>query len=338
MQTSCEKRIPVITLIDVEPDLRLVERVNPAPWEGYEKTHDLFSSLRVQLAERTGHDVHYAWFYRMDPQIEETYGSAAWAVENYPQIIEDILWQGDDVGLHAHAWRWCPDSRNWITDHGNQVWINHCMHLSFETFFKSFGRPCGIFRFGDRWMNQATLELAEKLGAVCDLTIEPGQPETSGMIPGEAVTGRFPDYTRAPRGIYQPSPGDFLKTGALREDGLVVMPLSTGLVSYKYGRLERLYRHFTRPELLQPFCATLKWDMPPAHFRSVLDQVLTREGTRYVTLLMRSDASRDLLQSARLAENSETLLSYAESHPFVFMHPLEALASLGFSRQVEILL
>lgn len=323
------KIIPVLTLIDVEPDLRLVDPGHRAPWEGYEKTHVFFSALRAELTERTGREVHYAWFYRMDPQIEEAYGSAEWIVENYPQVTEEILWQGDDAGLHTHAWRWNPKTRSWFTDHADQAWVDHCLRLSFESFRKAFGRNCEIFRFGDRWMNQKTFELAEKLGAVCDLTLEPGQPETTGMIPGEKVTGHYPDYTHVPHAVYRPSRGDFLKPGLFdAEGGLRVMPLSTGFVSYQFGRLERLYRKFATPQMLKPFCVTLKWGLPPVHFREVLEQALSHDEPGYVTLLVRSDEAGDPVKAECMAENREILFAFAEKYPFVFMHPTEALAAL----------
>jgi hypothetical protein len=105
----------------------------------------------------------------------------------------------DEIGLHTHAWRWDDAAREWISDFADQNWIEHCVRQSFEHYPRCFNRPCRSFRFGDRWLNQQTAELIERLGARFDLTIEPGwKPEA--LL--ESFTGDQPDYSRAPRQPY----------------------------------------------------------------------------------------------------------------------------------------
>lgn len=96
-----DSKIPVILLIDVEPDPFLVNRADPEPWEGFEATHPYLSSMRYRLEEATGSPVHFTWCFRMDPQVAESYGSPAYAVDRYPMFIEEVVRQGRTWGPPA---------------------------------------------------------------------------------------------------------------------------------------------------------------------------------------------------------------------------------------------
>lgn len=174
------KKIPVVMCIDVEPDERLIDRSVQKDWSGFETTYELFNKLRPRLEAATRSPVHFSWFFRMDAQIASTYGSASWAVTRYRSLIERIKQAGDAIGLHTHAWRWNDSLNKWTVDLASQDWIDSCLRMGFESFRKSLNERCLYFRFGDRWMNNATLSLIEKLGARFDLTLEPGQ--TGGRI------------------------------------------------------------------------------------------------------------------------------------------------------------
>lgn len=219
------KKIPVVMCIDVEPDERLIDPNVQKPWTGFELTYEFFSKLRLRLEATTGSPVHFSWFFRMDPQIARTYGSAAWVVTRYSSLIEEIKRAGDALGLHIHAWRWNETVHEWIVDLASQEWVNHCIRMGFESFRGSLNQPCLYFRFGDHWMNNATLALVEKLGARFDLTLEPRQKR--GHIP-ESFTGLFLDYSEVPQYPYQPSKTDFRKSGFFLKRRLWIIPLSAG--------------------------------------------------------------------------------------------------------------
>ncbi len=195
------KKISVITCIDVEPDERLIAPNLQRDWSGFDITFEFFSHLRKRLEDATGSPVHFSWFLRMDPQIEYTYGTATWVVRRYSSLVERIKSAGDALGLHIHAWRWNENLCNWILDIADQMWVDHCVRLGFESFRASLNEPCLYFRFGDHWMNNATLALVDKLGARFDLTLEPGQK--SGHVQ-ECFTGSFFDYSQVPQYPYRP--------------------------------------------------------------------------------------------------------------------------------------
>ncbi len=185
--------------IDVEPDERLIDPSVQKDWIGFKATFEIFSKLRARVEAATGSPVHFSWFFRMDPQIAITYGSASWAVKRYDSLIREIKRAGDAIGLHAHSWRLNETRDKWIVDFADQDWINHCLVIGFEAFRQSLNETCLYFRFGDHWMNNATSRLIEKLGARFDLTLEPGQ--TGGHI-AEPFTGEFLDYSQVPRRPY----------------------------------------------------------------------------------------------------------------------------------------
>jgi len=221
--------IPILMCIDVEPDKRAIDSNVREDWKGFEKTYEFFCRLRSRLEAATRSSVHFTWFLRMDPQIGHTYGSAAWAVTRYSRIINEIQAAGDEVGLHIHPWRWDKTSQIWIQDFADQEWIDHCVRLGFKTFRQSLKRQCLSFRFGDHWLNDATLDLVEKLGARFDLTVEPGY---KGGVPPDHFVGSLPDYTTIPQQPYRPSRADFKKPGLLDRRSLWIVPVSAGSIHW----------------------------------------------------------------------------------------------------------
>lgn len=217
--------IPILICIDVEPDDRTINPDIKRDWKGFERSYELFTELRPLLHAQGQSPVRFSWFLRMDPQIAHTYGSPDWVVKRYSSIFAELKSKADEIGLHTHAWRWNPHSQRWFQDFEDQQWVAHCVSTSFEAFQQSFGRHCRSFRFGDHWMNNATLELVESLGAECDLTIEPGRRRAD--LP-DSFTGLFPDYSQAPRSTYTPSRSDFRRRGYEHRRRLREIPISTG--------------------------------------------------------------------------------------------------------------
>src|SRR6266403_1935622 len=217
-------KMPVVICLDVEPDKRVFDPLSRPDWKGFERTWEYFSNFRPHLEQATGSPAHFSWFFRMDPQVEYVYGSASWVAIRYPRILRELQVSGDETGLHPNPWRWDEMAQEWIADFGNQPWIDHCVRQSFAAFEECFRRPCRSLRFGDRWMNDATLALAETLGARFDLTIEPGRrPERLA----ERFTGSLPDYTHAPRRPYHPSRDNFQKSADGWRRNIWMLPVST---------------------------------------------------------------------------------------------------------------
>ncbi len=321
--------IPVILAIDVEPDARLVNRYAPEPWIGYELSQRYLRDLRPRLEALTGAAAHLSWFLRLDPQVAQSYGSATWVVDRYRDHIEEIQQHGDEIGVHPHAYRWLEDEGTWLNDYGNQAWVDTCLRVSLEAFEAALGRPCRSMRYGDRWMNTPTVNLAEELGICYDLTVEPGAPALPTPMPGERGSAPLPDYYRVPRHPWTPSAEDFRRSAPARR--IRMIPLTSGHL--RLGLRPR--RHLRR--LLANGIRHRRQDTPLSMWRSwtgpntfdrMLDRALAAQSRPYLAFAIRTDFA--LTPSAFEAVDAcvRALLAHPAAENFRFSTPDEALALL----------
>ena len=309
-------KIPVILCIDVEPNRRLFDPGSREPWSGFERSYEFFNALRSRLAKATGSPVHFSWFFRMDPQVETGYGSSEWCPRTYPQWMRALKENGDELGLHAHAWRWDAAGERWIVDHGDQEWVNHCVDVSFQAFRRSFGFDCRSFRFGDSWMNNETVDLLEKLGVRFDLTVEAGKPAVRAERAKETVTGSIPDYTDVPRGPYRPSKRDYRKADPARTDGLWMIPVSSGNFSDKFWQ--------------KPKFRTLRLAINPTAFARSIKQALKRCERSILVPEVRVCATLHVQRFDYMVKNAEHLVAHRDARRFAFSTPSEALEIMGY--------
>ncbi|MBI1977959.1 MAG: hypothetical protein HYS55_04340 [Candidatus Omnitrophica bacterium] len=327
-------KIPIILCIDVEPDGFFIDRTKKEPWKGYEVCYEFFRELRPRLAAATGSSAYFSWFHRFDPQIAETYASPTWAIEEYPKFLEAFKKEGDEFGIHTHAYRWLENQNRWIADHGNQEWINYCVEMGFESFKRVFGRNCESFRFGDRWMSNASMQLIEDLGAKYDLTLEPGLPELPSYHRKELFSGFLPDYHGVPRAPYRPSKSDFRRPSNSKSNGIWEIPLSTGRANYEFGKLEKLYRRIFTPDLLRPQVASLNLGMRKLRiFSEIVDEVLNSLEEPYLSMEARTSYMIEPAQMRNVQENLDFVLNHRLKDRFVFATPGQAISMLGYVNQ-----
>jgi hypothetical protein len=321
-------KIPVIMCIDVEPDAREVEAFDWAGWKGFIAAHRFFTQLRPQLEGATGAPVRFSWFLRMDPQIEHAYGSPSWVVKRYSEIFRELESAGDELGLHTHVWRWDELSRRWVSDQGNQEWIDHCVRVSFEAFQRELGRPCRSFRFGDHWMNNETMQLLEELGAQFDLTLEPGLKAPRVRNSRELSTGSLPDYRGVPRHPYRPSKSNFKEPGFSEGREIQVIPLSTA----KPGR--PTIRRFLNIKRAAKYCLSRFRD--PMHlnpcfdvpdFCQMMDSILLQDS--YLAPVLRVDGFSNHKQRANLEQNFRHILNHPLAEHLRFVPPAKAVELLS---------
>ncbi len=221
------KTIPILLCCDVEPDTRSLDPLSRCDWVGFERIVELVKQLRSRLEVATQRRANMSWFVRMDPQITQVYGSAGWAAARYGTIFDTLAASGDEIGLHVHPSQWHDEGNYWIQNFADQSWVSKCVESGFSAFELSFGRPCQLFRFGDHWMNDETIDLLRRLGTICDLTVEPGLTGTTAV---DDFTGTFPDYSNAPRLPYRPAHGAFTTADSSMDGnnaGLYIIPVST---------------------------------------------------------------------------------------------------------------
>jgi hypothetical protein len=197
----------IVFAIDVEPDERKVGRDDS--WEGSAITLQELSTLRGQLQEATGAPVRLNWFPRFDPQIERTWGRRDWVTQACPSLVSTALAHGDFTGVHIHLWKWNDAHGDWFSDFADLSWRAECLQSSIDGYQAVFGtRPCAT-RFGDRCLQQDDVALLRQLKIRYDLSLEPGAPAHQLSV-DRLASSQLPDYRRAPRRPYQPSPSDYL--------------------------------------------------------------------------------------------------------------------------------
>ena len=285
--------------------------------------------LRPRLAEASAEDVRFLWFVRCDPQIETAFGSADDLLRLRAELFDRLAGQGDQIGVHPHSWRWDDDAGTWVSDFGDPAWIEHCVRMSFETYREHFGVPCRLHRFGDRWFAGELVPLLEELGARFDLTLEPGARGASVLAPGERVTGGIPDYMRAPREPYRPSPSDFLLPDPLEHSALWMIPLSAADPSSALPVARRVGRNVRHPfgPRHRPLTLYRAWSSPQAFWDLVERQVESLDRP-YLAFAIRS-GDPDAADERRVRAALDHLLEHPLVRRLHFSDPSRELHGLG---------
>ena len=318
-------QIPIVICIDVEPDGFFIDRDRPLPWHGYERSIEFFRGLRARAEAATGRPVHFNWFFRMDPQIAETYGAAAWGIHFYARATAELQACGDEIALHVHPYRWRAEQHRWIVDQGSQSWVDHCVEDSFQAFEGALGRRCTAFRFGQHWMSNATARMLDRLGVRYELTLEPGLREEPVHHRGERSTGVLPDYSGVPTVPYRPSLDDYRNADRSRHDGMWMIPISTAPVRPRWYRLW-YYSLFLKTGISPAWTAMASHD--PVLFDRVVNEVLQRESDAYLALTLRTNALSNARLARRVTANFTALLDHPLAGRFAFATPEEALRIL----------
>lgn len=230
-----QDNIQVLISIDVEPDERLLSVTKPEPWRGQEYLFQRVDGIREALEKHTRRPANFGWNFRLDPQIEKSCGDAAWPLHAFENGIASLVRAGDEFGIHPHAYRWDARQRTWITDVGDQSWVEHCVRLSLDAYESYFGKPCKMFRFGDGWINDETLDLIDRLGLEFDLTVEPGHSADNRAPPWEMAYGEYPDTRGAPTMPYRRSGAGNGRVDGGANCGLWMVPVSTAILRFDRG-------------------------------------------------------------------------------------------------------
>jgi hypothetical protein len=309
--------IPVILCIDVEPDEMFPDRSQPKPWTGFEQAHLFFSELRPRIAAATGSPAHFSWFYRLDPQVAETYGSGDWPLNHYSARLQEFEKHGDEIGIHTHFYRFDETARDWRIENRDPQWPVHCVGSSCEVFRKLYGRNPGSHRFGDRFVTDAALDVVEQSGCRFDLSVEPGFNEPPPDFIRNRITGALPDMTGAPSTPYRRSRADFRKADPGRPDALWMIPLGTGHCRRNPGNPLGSRQLFPLHLSLDEGC-----------FRQIVAQQL-RARRPYLGIVLRTDMLNNPHLVGMMRNNLKHLMTSPHARQMVFSTPAEALEILG---------
>lgn len=328
------QKIPVLICIDIEPDEFFVPRQELNPWQGFELTHAYFKTLRETLQQATGQAIHFCWFIRMDPQVAISYGSAAWAVDQYGDLLSESIAAGDEMGSHVHTYRWCEQTGDWLDDHGHEDWVLECLETAVDAYKHSFGQPCQSLRFGNYWSSTHAINQAEALGFTFDLTIEPGLPPNCLDPRKPPHSGDLPDYYRVPREPYAPSRTDFRQKAQHGDRQITLMPLTSAYLQHGWGRrslkhkIQRIQKNGFRHRLQDtPLSMWQHWRQPN-DFSQMIDRAIAVQRHPYLAFAIHSNFPVETQTSPRIDRCIQALVSHPDRSRFTFCTPSEAMAIL----------
>ena len=270
--------IPVVLCIDAEPDPRALQARAPAPCAGLDQLLTLEPALRDRLSAAADRAAEFTWCLRIDPQMTEAYGSPTWMVTEYESAWSVFRDQGDNLGIHPHAWRW---QDGWVADHADAEWVAHCSEVALDGYRQCFGEPCRVHKRGDGFMTTAVARHLDDHGVIVDLTLEPGQIAHRNLMPSEETTGWLPDTRPVPQFAYHPSRDDFRTPDASRLDGLTMLPLSMGITL-------ALTEHRARVVGAGTYAPLWLW-RDPDQFRAMLAVRLGAPELTHLAFAVRSD-------------------------------------------------
>lgn len=326
MVHSVDEALPFVFGVDVEPDVRPTSATEAMGLDGFAACIDWLEELRPRFEDVTGRPVNFSWFIRMDPQIEAFGGRPdALALAAYPDL-DRLRSRGDAIGLHTHAGRWDPERGEWIVDHGDPDWVAHCIRTGFDAYPRVFGEACRIHRFGDRWESPAALDLLASLGAVVDLTREPGKPSTPRVDLTAAATGEIPSSLHVPS----------VPTRHRRSD-MWQLPLSAGDPGRALSLPIRLARRirFAGQTLRRPLTIYRSYRSPDAYW-DVMERVIEDLPVPYAALVVRSDLPLQP-QIAYARPIMKALVKRPFARRLRFTDPADLVANLPEERRAEVL-
>lgn len=306
-----QTKIPVITCFDIEPDTHTTHRNGHDLWLGFEHMHVFLSKLRPHLGQLTKAPVHYGWYFRLDPQIDEIYGSHAWPLRKYSRFVSEYSAHGDEIGINLRAYQWNSKTNRWVPIHDDPAFINSCIEMSFEAYESYFMKRCHSIRMDAEWLSAESIECAEKLGAKYGLTLEPDQ------------------LSRGPLQPYLPWKLDYHIPDKNRSEGLWLIPLT----SEKIGGLRKLLRgNWRDPEYM-----TLDFAMSPRLFRSMVDEQINAQNHPYLAIASSVRMASMKRTYDQMCVNFKYLLSFPHAKRIRFITPDEAMRILGLKRTESML-
>jgi hypothetical protein len=328
--------VPILVLIDVEPNELFMSAARPDSLSGIEDAFRTLRELRPVLEDRMGRGVHFVWQVRCDNQLKVLFGSASRILETFATELQEARAAGDAVGIHFHAYRYRSEDQQWIEDYGNQAWMDECLELSVASFHAAMGEPPPVASAGSNWLSQQTIVLEERLGIRYETTIVSGRPAAAPRGSGH-YTGEIPDYRQVAPVPYRPSRGDYRVADPQRRDGIWIIPQRSGSIppppaASTLARLKQFLRH-ARQGFPQPPVNKLFLQAGYRPLLPIIEKTLSQAENPYLTLIARSGSFSRADARSRMVETLTGLANSPAATRFHFATPQELLHLMGLDLQ-----
>jgi len=310
--------IPVVLCIDVEPDEQRVPRTGRLPWKGFEAALEWIRPMRDALESATDAPARFGWFLRMDEQITVAYGSHGWVAENHGPALDALRKEGDELGVHPHAWR-DDGAGGWLVDIDNSKWVAQVTADSFDAYLLAFGQRCVAHRFGDGFLSQTLLAQLDELGVNVDLTAEPGMTLVAAKRRESRFVGQVPYSAGAAR--------TSSRTGGVRLIPLTALDPDAALPAWR--RVARRLRYPGQPRHRQMVLST-PW--PSRTFWDLMERDIDSGELDVLAFGVRSGSFNDLAVADVIADKLRGLAHHPMRSRVRFTTPSEAADILNGQR------
>lgn len=327
---ATDAQIPVLILIDAEPDGFFLDRTKALPWSGIEAGFGVVEEMRQSAADALGRPAHFTWMVRCDAQVAQVYGDAGWSFRTYRAAFAELEEAGDDVGIHIHGYHWSDDLHDWVEDYGDPQWIEECLDLGLDAFTRTMGRAPRTSSVGYSWSSQRFVARCEAAGIRHEMSVVAGRkpkgfPNTKG-----AYAGALPDYSKVQAQPYHPSLDNYLVPDPTRTEGMWVIPHVSALAPTPRVTWKRRVKQWlgrapaaAAPQVNKLFLRTKMRQNAP-----MIEEALRRPAP-YLTLAVRSHEFANPTSVADMRRTLDYLLAHPRAQQFVFATPAELLAARG---------
>lgn len=307
-------RFPLVLCIDVEPDEQQVPLSERRPWSGFEIALEWVKPVRERLANLTGNRPNFGWFLRLDYQIEVAYGSRRWVADNHAADLEALLREGDELGIHPHAWR-LDGAGGWRVDLASQDWVAHVTAESVETYAQVYGQLPRAHRFGDGFMSDPLIAQLRLLGLKVDVTAEPGMTLTTSGVRAPRFRGKEP---------YRAGDSRLARRADQEFDAPVLLPLASvdpDPALPLWRRAARRIRYPNRPRHRQMI---LGLEMPASRFWDLLARDLDARQLNVLSFAIRSSSFTSDTATRLITAKLDTLVDHPLGRRIDFVTPSRA--------------
>lgn len=279
-------------------------------WQGIARGVPSFMKRKSEFTRDSDcDDFNITWFFRSDLQLNRIYGDAGWSLNRFRDVIEQLLENGDEIGWHAHTWRWSEVCKSWYQENSDQEWIIRCFREGFLGFVRASGFKPSSFRSGWGFHNNLTMSMLEKFGINLDLSALPSIRNLGEKWDKGCLFKGYTDWQKTGHRPYFPSKKDYQVTEK-NNYTLLEIPVTTfrkPLISYLHQLLP--FRIVPKLQLAKPMLNFSKYHLsithPPILFKKGVKEMLKRSELDRVVPVVTAFHADDLLNE----ENVKNILT-----------------------------